>query len=185
MRATKIMLIRHGEKPAMDGSVRGVSLQGEQSPDELTVRGWQRAGALVTFFAPRQADIRRPGIDVPQHLFAPGQTTQVRSVRAEHTIGPLSESLRLPISKDFRKGDEEALAAAVVQRPGVVLVAWEHRAIVSIANALMVSAERTPQTWPDERFDIVWVFERGDGGWTFTQVPQLLLHGDSVGLISG
>lgn len=184
MLATRIMLIRHGEKPAMDGSVLGVTLQGEQSPDELSVRGWQRAGALATLFAPGQSDVRRLGIETPAHLYAPGQTTHVRSVRAEHTIGPLSELLGLPILKDFRKGDEEALATAIVQKPGVVLVAWEHRAIVSIANVLMDSVAMTPQTWPDDRFDIVWVFERVNGDWIFSQVPQLLLPGDGADAIS-
>ncbi len=47
----------------------------------------------------------------------------------------------------------------------------------------MGNLDQTPQTWPDDRFDIVWVFERADGGWSFTQVPQLLLAGDSVDVI--
>jgi len=34
--------------------------------------------------------------------------------------------------------------------------------------------------WPDDRFDIVWVFEPGSSGdsWRLRQVPQLLLAGD-------
>jgi hypothetical protein len=37
-----------------------------------------------------------------------------------------------------------------------------------------------PQIWPDDRFDLVWVFEPGStgGSWRLRQVPQLLLAGD-------
>lgn len=183
MQATKVMLIRHGEKPALDGSAFGVTSQGEQSPDELSVRGWQRAGALATFFGPRSNGARPPEIEIPQTLYAPKQTIHVRSVRAEHTIGPLSELLGLGIAKDFGKGDEVALAAAVAEKPGVTLVAWEHRAIVAIANALMGSNSMTPQAWPDDRFDLVWVFARQEAGWRFTQVPQVLLPGDQADVL--
>jgi hypothetical protein len=31
MQVTKIMLIRHGEKPTVDGSMLGVTLNGEQT----------------------------------------------------------------------------------------------------------------------------------------------------------
>jgi hypothetical protein len=48
--ARKIMIIRHAEKP--DGQTAGISMAGGQSPEELTVQGWQRSGALVRFFAP-------------------------------------------------------------------------------------------------------------------------------------
>ncbi|PNE11458.1 MAG: hypothetical protein CR217_08855 [Beijerinckiaceae bacterium] len=40
-----------------------------------------------------------------------------------------------------------------------------------------------PQYWPLDRFDLVWVFHKRDGTWTFTQVPQLLLAGDRPDVI--
>jgi hypothetical protein len=43
------MIIRHGEKPAGDGSDAGVSPEGNADAEDLTVRGWQRSGALVRF----------------------------------------------------------------------------------------------------------------------------------------
>src|SRR5688500_19544554 len=46
-RATKIMLIRHAEKPAKDGAPFGITAKGERSKESLEVRGWQRAGALA------------------------------------------------------------------------------------------------------------------------------------------
>lgn len=50
---------------------------------------------------------------------------------------------------------------------GTVIVAWKHKAIVDIANALMGRNDRTPRGWPDGRFDLVWVFERDDSNWRF------------------
>lgn len=47
----------------------------------------------------------------------------------------------------------------------------------------MTTNDRTPQAWPDDRFDLVWVFEREDEDWRFSQVPQLLLSGDSAKVI--
>jgi hypothetical protein len=36
------------------------------------------------------------------------------------------------------------------------------------------------QAIPANRYDVVWVFEQSAtlGGWTFSQVPQMLLFGD-------
>lgn len=46
MPRTRVRAIRHAEKPTPDGAVQGVSASGLPNPDELSVRGWQRAGAL-------------------------------------------------------------------------------------------------------------------------------------------
>jgi hypothetical protein len=47
-----------------------------------------------------------------------------------------------------------------------------------IANAILGNKTSSPQYWPLDRFDLVWVFDRRGDTWTFTQVPQLLLAGD-------
>ena len=52
MAARKIMVIRHAEKPDDAGTIFGITIEGHQDSEELSVRGWQRAGALATFFAP-------------------------------------------------------------------------------------------------------------------------------------
>ena len=38
MPATKIMLVRHGEKP--EGDIKGVAVDGKHDDEELVVRGW-------------------------------------------------------------------------------------------------------------------------------------------------
>jgi hypothetical protein len=179
MTTNRIMVIRHGEKPSADGSIVGVDCSGAANPDELSVLGWQRAGALVGFFAEANG-VRRPGIYKPDFLFAPGTTQKVTSVRAAHTLAPLAGFIGTTMSTRFTKGEEPALVRTATALPGTILVAWEHRAIVDIANALMGRNDRTPQAWPDDRFDLVWVFERNESNWRFSQVPQLLLPGDSA-----
>jgi hypothetical protein len=44
MAASKIMVIRHAEKPDDAGTISGIDVNGNQDREELTVRGWQRAG---------------------------------------------------------------------------------------------------------------------------------------------
>ena len=41
------MVIRHAEKPDDAGTISGIDVNGNQNREELTVRGWQRAGALA------------------------------------------------------------------------------------------------------------------------------------------
>ena len=172
------MVIRHGEKPSLDGAILGVNESGTADPNELSVRGWQRAGALARFFAPIDTTATPQGIGRPEVLFAQGLGQHVTSVRARHTLTPLAQLLGLPISTQFQKGEEAALAAAATSSPGTVLIAWEHKAICQFANILMDNANCTPQAWPDDRFDIVWVFDVDGTGWQFHQVPELVLPGD-------
>ena len=42
----------------------------------------------------------------------------------------------------------------------MALVAREHRALCSLANVLLGREDISLQVWPDERFDLVGVFER-------------------------
>ena len=63
MSCAKIMLIRHAERPSADKSIRGVTQEGIKNKEELTVRGWQRAGALVRFFAPRDNHLLTPPLN--------------------------------------------------------------------------------------------------------------------------
>ncbi|MDB5731650.1 MAG: uncharacterized protein JWQ03_1545 [Variovorax sp.] len=178
MTAKRIMVIRHAEKPSADRSVRGVNVAGVEDPNSLSVRGWQRAGALIAFFgAPQGA--QQPCISRPAFLFAPAATPQAPSVRSEQTLAPLAAMLGLSVATPFRQGEEKALALELHRVPGTALVAWEHKTIAELARELIGRDEDTPQAWPDDRFDMVWVFEGEEGRLRFSQVPQLLMDGDS------
>jgi hypothetical protein len=181
MPATKIMLIRHAEKP--DDKDGGVDQKGNPDKHDLIVRGWQRAGALVQFFAnPR--DPNGP-IKPPATIFATEPSSQTASKRPLHTVTPLAKLLGIGINSAISEGAEQDLVDQAVASTGVVLIAWHHEAIPKIAN-LILQNNTAPQKWPGDRFDVVWIFTRAaaNAPWTFSQAPQLLLSGDSSTVIA-
>jgi hypothetical protein len=114
---------------------------------------------------------------------APGS----ESDRPEQTIAPLSQLLgtAVPLNLNFVKGEEQQVAAAAMACAGVVLIAWQHEDIPAIANAILGRTGIVPPNWPGNRFDVVWVFDlRPDGGYSFSQVPQMLLAGDLPSVIT-
>ncbi|MBV8526309.1 MAG: hypothetical protein JOY71_30070 [Acetobacteraceae bacterium] len=179
MPTTKIMVIRHAEKPDQD---QGVMPDGTPNPEALTVSGWRRAGALVGLFAPPGGRFADPRLTTPQAIFGSGVAHHSESLRPQQTVTPLAAKLAFSINTEHRKGDEAALVQAATTIGGVVLIAWEHEAIPNIAQLILGSSQGVPQHWPGDRFDLVWVFDRPDGSgtWRFTQVPQQLLAGDSA-----
>jgi hypothetical protein len=180
MPATKIMLIRHAEKPTdQDG---GVDQKGEPDKHDLIVRGWQRAGALTQFFA-NPHDPQVP-IQPPATIFATEPTTGSDSKRPMHTVTPLSQWLNITIDSTIQEGSEQDLVNKAVASNGVVLIAWHHENIPAIAN-LILGNQSAPQKWPADRFDVVWIFDRAaaNAPWQFSQLPQLLLAGDSKSVI--
>jgi hypothetical protein len=178
MPASKIMLIRHAEKP--DDKDGGVDQKGNADKHDLIVRGWQRAGALVQFFA----DPRDPNgpIKPPATIFAtePGS----ESKRPLHTVTPLAKFLGTDIDSSIAEGAEQDLVNKAIASNGAVLIAWHHEKIPAIAN-LILQNQSAPQKWPGDRFDVVWIFSRAAASdpWTFSQAPQLLLSGDSRDVI--
>lgn len=176
--ATKIMLIRHGEKPSDDGSIHGVDENGAHDPAELSVRGWQRAGALVHFFVPPRAAFAHPALATPDVIFAAAPDNHAKSVRSAHVVLPLAQFLGKKIKLDYSVGNEDRLVQAATSANGVVLIAWEHDALIDIARAILGTHHGCPKKWPDDRFDLVWVLDNSPSGWTLTQVPQMVLAGD-------
>ena len=178
MTASKIMVIRHAEKPDDASTAFGVTIQGIQDPEELIVRGWQRAGALATFFAPPDAHFRDQRIEKPLTIFASRVVPHSKSLRPQHTVEPLAELIgREKLRLDFAEGKEQQLVAAAIAVDGVALISWHHETIPAIKD-LLLGDHAPPRKWDKERFDLVWVFTRSAASWRFEQVPQLLLAGD-------
>jgi hypothetical protein len=169
----KIMIIRHAEKP---NGEPGIMPSGAVNPEALTATGWKRANALVGLFDPADAS-PRPPLAKPTRLFASGS----ESLRPVQTITPLAAALgNLPINTTYRKNQLDKLVAAAKNSEGATLIAWQHEDIPAIAALILGSPSGVPLKWPSDRFDLVWVFDRQDDGtWSFTQVPQLVLPGDS------
>jgi hypothetical protein len=181
MTPKRIMFIRHAEKPGVPGGGKGEGVQpdGSQDGESLTVRGWQRAGALVQFFARPEL---KPGV-----IFASGLGHGSKSKRPMQTVMPLADLLNetegVALLTTHLKDDLQPLMEDVLSRQGPVLVAWEHKRIPALVG-LLPNSPSVPSDWPDDRFDVVWLFDRTDTGWSFSQLPQLLLSGDSANPIS-
>jgi len=106
MTASKIMVIRHAEKPGDAGTVFGVSAEGNQNPEALIVRGWQRAGALATFFAPQDGHFRGERIETPDVVFAGRVAHHGKSLSPQYTVGPLAEPIgQERLRLNFSEGD--------------------------------------------------------------------------------
>ena len=181
-RSTKILLIRHAEKPDKDSSSSGVTRKGDRSKESLEVRGWQRAGALTHLFAPADGRFQHAELARPQFLYASKPVKRGGSRRPFETITPLAEKLKIEINSDFRRYDFVAMLDDVFSRPGVVLICWQREFIPRIASFILDHQRSVPPDWPEDRYDMVWVFDldRSSGRYKFKQVPQRLLSGDRV-----
>jgi hypothetical protein len=195
----QIFVIRHGEKPEDDaGGIgrsgpKGVQEDGAANPHSLTVRGWQRAGALGVLFG-SLASVRT-GLSRPTAMFAPDYSARPDEARnAVHrtvqTLQPLAALLASPIETPCPReaaGDlvnRHVLTAA----EAVVLICWDHRNIPGIVQALAAATSVVPtpvlpaQGWPDDCYDVVLSFTRQAGPpprYQAEAIPQLLLPGDS------
>jgi hypothetical protein len=175
MPAAKIMLIRHAEKPNGDGGP-GFMPNGAENSRALTLTGWKRANALAGLFNPADGASPRPPLAKPGSLFASGS----ESLRPRQTIAPVATAVNLSI-RTFLKAQEAQLVAAAKKAEDPVLICWQHEAIPEIAALIRGSADGIPPKWPADRFDLVWVFDlQPSGAWSFAQVPELVLPGDST-----
>ena len=188
-----IYIIRHGERPEEPTprraapARRGVDFHGNQNEHSLLPRGWQRSGALAALFDPSQGPLRA-GLRVPRMLISPsyGDSVKTAEHRTHQTIRGISDRLGIAIATDFAKGHEEQLAAELKKSgPGAVLICWDHAHIPTLASALpLVHGTVIPKTWPEDRFDVIWAFTLSDDEYSFGQVPQLLLSGDTDTIIA-
>ena len=183
--ATKIMVIRHAEKPSSPPPPYGITLEGAREKESLTARGWQRAGALASFFAPPNGTFQNPSLAKPQFLYASKPVKHKGSRRPFETILPLAEKLKIRINSDFLKFETESMLEDVFLRDGVVLICWQREYILEITDQILVNKAVAPPEWPEDRFDMVWVFDRNPSSaqYIFKQIPQSLLTGDLATLM--
>lgn len=181
-RATKIMLLRHAEKPAKDSFPFGVNRKGMRSKEALTVRGWQRAGALTNLFAPAHGYFQDPSLATPQFLYASKPLLRRGSRRSLQTLTPLGEKLAIKINADFERAEFPRMLADVFSRNGVTLICWQREYIPEIASLILGNRTTAPPDWPEDRYDMIWVFDldRPSCTYKFSQVPQELLGGDLI-----
>jgi hypothetical protein len=182
-KARAIFIIRHGEKPPDPPPPYGVDITGVRDEHSLVALGWQRAGALATLFAPFGGHLR-PGLQTPGQLISPQYTKSISAHRTYQTIYPLSQLAGVSIESPYPEGQEQELGETVAAATsGVTLICWEHHALPTIAEHIgpLAAGTKIPKTWPGKRFDVVWCFvrEASASEYVFSQVPQMLLDGDS------
>jgi len=178
--ATKIMLLRHAEKPAKDSTPYGVTPSGERSKESLEVRGWQRAGALANLLAPANGRFENGSLAKPHFLFASKPLRRRGSRRTLETVTPLADKLAVRINSNFPRNEYQSMIDEAVMCEGVVLICWQREYIPDIASYILGDNKIAPTNWPENCFDVIWVFDldRAEGKYTFAQVPQKLLGGD-------
>jgi hypothetical protein len=188
MSAVTALLIRHAEKPDHGWPGPGLAENGEKDHKSLVIRGWQRAGAWATLFG---AGIESGTYPVPARIYAadPADAEEGKpSQRPFETIKPLADRLRLiPITR-WGHGDEDKVTGDINGFTGVVLVCWEHKAIIAnLLPALLVGQQvpDLPPKWDGERFDVVLRLDRASPAapWSFRQLFPQLLAGDSNALV--
>jgi broad specificity phosphatase PhoE len=177
MPTNKIMVIRHAEKPTDEGLIKGVTEEGDRDSESLSIRGWQRAGALARMFIPGPGLTQRAGLAQPDRIFATKSATHAKSLRPQQTVAPLAKLAGIEVNTAFALGEEPALARAATEGDGPVLISWHHEAIRDLAAGVLGPGAAIPH-WPHDCFDMVFVLDAGADGWRLTQVCQLLLSGD-------
>lgn len=183
-RGKVIMIIRHGEKPTKAAVPFGIDLAGQPDTHSLTEQGWIRAASLVGLFVPRPGS-GRAALPRPSMIYASGTGDGgAEGNRPRQTVRPLAMALRVPVDTRFSRGQESRLVAQAASQPGPTLICWQHGEIPAIAQAFGNVTPTPPDTWPDDRFDVIWKLTATGTGWTFAQVPELALPGDQTQPIS-
>jgi hypothetical protein len=145
-----IVLLRHGEKP-------------EGGLGQLNCQGLNRALALPEVIAKE--------FGKPDFIFAPDPSDQKKDsgefydyVRPLATIEPTAIKFGLPVDASIGASHTDQLEVALEKRRyhnAVVIVAWEHNDIVTIARDLLSAnggdATRVPEEWPGHDFDSLFV----------------------------
>ena len=202
MGPTKIMIIRHAEKPGTydENEYKGINAFGEHDKESLITLGWERAGGIANVFDPTT----HPKLATPDFIYASNPAIHhdmEPSQRPYQTISALAGKLNVQPNTSFPESHYRHMVTAVLalhvaQNTCTVLIAWQHEDILpkeSSSDSIVSELLKQTKTgnlpgvptgpWPEDRYDMVFVFDRpnGNGPLTgFTQVPQLLLAGDSM-----
>jgi hypothetical protein len=144
-----IVFVRHGEKP-------------DNGLGQLNCQGLNRALALPEVIA--------KNFGKPDAIFAPNPSVQKIDdgeaydyVRPLATIEPAAIAFGLPVNTQFGLSDLKGLQDTLENaryRNTLILVAWEHRYIVSIARALLAAHAADPALvpeWNGQDFDSIYV----------------------------
>jgi hypothetical protein len=135
-RNLKVIIIRHGEKPA--------------TGDNLSCTGMNRALQLP--------GVLKKKFGIPAHTYVPslrcGKSTE--HARMFQTVAPFAIKHGLKVNSEFAEDDFENIAADVLNKTGIILMVWEHSAIQNLASSLGAA---NPPAWKDRDFDSIWIID--------------------------
>ncbi len=148
----KIVILRHGEK--------------YDTGENLSCQGFNRSLALPDMVVKK--------FGKPDFAYVPSlkNDSSTHHARMFQTITPLAVKYQLAVNTLFDETNATGLAADVKKRRGTVLLVWEHKNIMPIAQALGLS--NFPK-WKGEDFDSIWIV-------TFNAAGQPALSFDKEGL---
>ena len=94
----------------------------------------------------------------------------------------MAQKLAVRINSGLQRAEIESMLEEVVSCKGVVLICWQREYIPAIAEHILGKEKIAPREWPDDCYDVIWVFDLNPARskYTFKQVPQKLLDGDLI-----
>ena len=90
------------------------------------------------------------------------------SRRPLQTVSPLAALKLRPVTIHM-KGEEQALVDDAICQPGTVLICWQHQNIAAIGNLIVGNNTTVPQSLPEDRYDLIYVFGCAGDVWRFRQ----------------
>lgn len=108
--------------------------------------------------------------------YVPGES----SMRSIETMSPFSEHLNLVLNDDWTSEESKDLGKELRSNPEyenkVIMLAWKHSEIPTIAKALKAPCE---SSWASKVYDRIWIIDFQDGEVICKDAPQSVLPGDS------
>jgi hypothetical protein len=137
----KVVIIRHGEKPA--------------EGDNLSCQGLNRSLQLP--------EVLHKKIGVPAYTYVPSPSLGKSTARARmyQTVVPFATKYNLAINTNYDVKDAKGIAETVLNKSGTVLLVWEHNMIPDIVKKLGVKDANL--NWSDSDFDSMWIISFANG----------------------
>ncbi|TND07999.1 MAG: hypothetical protein FD123_2682 [Bacteroidetes bacterium] len=155
MGVTKVMIIRHAEKPGTYPPAGSKGLEynainpyGQADAESLVTLGWERAGGIANLFYPTNKNFQSPELAAPNVIYAaspydmkidPYGNLEEPSQRPYQTISALYGKMQVmtsgtnpSLNLSFKKGDYANMVTSVLalQNAPAVLIAWQHQDIL-------------------------------------------------------
>ena len=133
--ALRIVLIRHGEKPA--------------EGDNLSCAGFNRSVKLPA--------VLKNKFGMPDYIYVPAPSTGKRTsnCRMLQTILPFAIKNNLGINTTFAVDATDLLAKKIRKQTGTVFVIWEHKQLGDIIKLL--GLKDLPSKWKDDDYDSIYI----------------------------